>query len=282
MPEIQIAGGELDGLLIHYVEEGHGPATVLIHGLGGFAESWRHNIPELARHSRVIALDLPGFGCSGKPRRQYTTAFLARGLDGLFSALGVEQVRLVGHSLGGAVAARYALDHPGRVERLALLGAALPGFELRPSWIYRTLSLPGVGELLASMITRRLCAKGLERCFAHPDPAEIRFFVDHEFAARRSFEGRAAYLSLLRMVKDDFTFGAEAYRVALTSLGRHVLVIHGRDDRVIPLSHAQRVAEGLGGLEPRWLERCGHFPQIEQADAVNAYLREFLFAPASR
>jgi len=282
VPEIQIAGGELDGLLIHYVEEGHGPATVLIHGLGGFAESWRHNIPELARHSRVIALDLPGFGRSGKPRRQYTTAFLARGLDGLFSALGVEQVRLVGHSLGGAVAARYALDHPGRVERLALLGAALPGFELRPSWIYRTLSLPGVGELLASMITRRLCAKGLERCFAHPDPAEIRFFVDHEFAARRSFEGRAAYLSLLRTVKDDFTIGAEAYRVALTSLGRHVLVIHGRDDRVIPLSHAQRVAEGLGGLELRWLERCGHFPQIEQADAVNAYLREFLFAPASR
>jgi len=282
VPEIQIAGGELDGLLIHYVEEGHGPATVLIHGLGGFAESWRHNIPELARHSRVIALDLPGFGRSGKPRRQYTTAFLARGLDGLFSALGVEQVRLVGHSLGGAVAARYALDHPERVERLALLGAAVPGFELRPSWIYRTLSLPGVGELLASMITRRLCAKGLERCFAHPDPAEIRFFVDHEFAARRSFEGRAAYLSLLRTVKDDFTIGAEAYRVALTSLGRHVLVIHGRDDRVIPLSHAQRVAEGLGGLEPRWLERCGHFPQIEQADAVNAYLREFLFAPASR
>ena len=282
MPEIQIAGGELDGLLIHYVEEGHGPATVLIHGLGGFAESWHHNIPELARHSRVIAFDLPGFGRSGKPRRQYTTAFLARGLDGLLSALGVEQVRLVGHSLGGAVAARYVLDHPGRVERLALLGAAVPGFELRPSWIYRTLSLPGVGELLASMITRRLCAKGLERCFAHPDPAEIRFFVDHEFAARRSFEGRAAYLSLLRTVRDDFTIGAEAYRVALTSLGRHVLVIHGRDDRVIPLSHAQRVAEGLGGLEPRWLERCGHFPQIEQADAVNAYLREFLFAPASR
>jgi len=282
VPEIQIAGGELDGLLIHYVEEGHGPATVLIHGLGGFAESWRHNIPELARHSRVIALDLPGFGRSGKPRRQYTTAFLARGLDGLFSALGVEQVRLVGHSLGGAVAARYALDHPGRVERLALLGAALPGFELRPSWIYRTLSLPAVGELLASMITRTLCAKGLERCFADPDPAEIRFFVDHEFAARSSFEGRAAYLSLLRTVKDDFTTGAEAYRVALTSLGRHVLVIHGREDRVIPLGHAQRVAEGLSGLEPCWLERCGHFPQIEQADAVNAYLREFLFAPASR
>jgi pimeloyl-ACP methyl ester carboxylesterase len=282
VPDIQLTGGELDGLLLHYVEEGHGPATVLIHGLGGFAESWRHNIPELARHGRVIALDLPGFGRSGKPRRPYTAAFLAWGLDGLLSALGVEQVRLVGHSLGGAVAARYALDHPGRVERLALLGAAVPGFDLRPSWIYRTLSLPGVGEILARMITRQVCAKGLERCFAHPDPAEIQFFVDHEFDVRASFEGRAAYLSLLRTVKEDFTTGAEAYRAALARLGRRVLIIHGREDRVIPIEHARRVAEGLGGLEPRWLERCGHFPQIEQASAVNAYLREFLFARASR
>jgi pimeloyl-ACP methyl ester carboxylesterase len=275
-------GGDLDGLSVHYVEEGHGPATALIHGLGGFAESWRHNIPELARHSRVIALDLPGFGRSGKPRRAYTAGFLARALDGFLRALGVEQVRLVGHSLGGVVASRYALEYPGRVERLALLGAAVPGFDLRPSWVYRTLSLPGIGEVLASFLTRGLCAKGLERCFAQPDPEEIRFFVEHEFAARTSPAGRAAYLSLLRTVKDDFTTGAEAYRAALGRLGRNVLVVHGREDRVVPLAHARRVAEGLGVAEPRWLDRCGHFPQIEHAGAVNACLRDFLFTPASR
>ena len=282
MPEIQLTAGELDGLLVHYVEAGQGPATILIHGLGGFAESWRHNIPELARHGRVIALDLPGFGRSGKPRRSYTTAFLAHAVDGFLRALGVDRVRLVGHSLGGAVAARYALEHPARVERLALLGAAVPGFDLRPSWIYRTLSLRGVGEVLASLLTRGICAKGLERCFAQPDPGEIRFFVEHEFAARTSLEGRAAYLSLLRTVKDDFTAGAEAYRAALGRLGRNVLVIHGREDRVVPMAHAQRVVEGLGLPDPRWLERCGHFPQIEHADTVNACLRDFLFAPASR
>jgi pimeloyl-ACP methyl ester carboxylesterase len=282
VPEIQLTGGELDGLLVHYVEAGHGPATALVHGLGGFAESWRHNIPELARHGRVIALDLPGFGRSGKPRRAYTAAFLARALDGFLGAIGVEHVRLVGHSLGGAVAARYALDYPGRVERLALIGAAVPGFELRPSWVYRTLSLPGVGEILASFLTRQICAKGLERCFAQPDSEEIRFFVEHEFAARTSLEGRAAYLSLLRTVKDDFITGAEAYRAALGRLGRNVLVIHGRDDRVVPMAHASRIVEGLGVAEPRWLDRCGHFPQIEHAGAVNGYLRDFLFAPASR
>jgi pimeloyl-ACP methyl ester carboxylesterase len=279
--EIRLRGGDLDGLLLHYLEEGRGPATVLVHGLGGFAESWRHNVPELARHGRVIALDLPGFGRSGKPRRAYTLDFLAQALDRFLRALGVDTVRLVGHSLGGAVAARFALEHPGRVERLAFLGAAVPGFDLRPSWIYRTLSLPGLGEMLSSLITPRICATALERCFAHPDVEEIRFFVEHEYAARASRAGRAAYLSLLRSAKGDFTVDADAYRGALSRLGRGVLVVHGLQDRVIPVAHARQVADGLGVAQPRWLDRCGHFPQIEHVAAVNAYLTEFLFAPAS-
>jgi pimeloyl-ACP methyl ester carboxylesterase len=282
VPEIRLTGGDLDGLQLHYVEEGHGPATVLIHGLGGFAESWRHNIPDLGRHGRVIALDLPGSGRSGKPQRAYTLEFLARALDGLLRGLGVERVRLVGHSLGGAVAARYAVEQPGRVERLALLGAAVPGFDLRPSWIYRTLSVRGLGEILSSFLTPGICATALERCFAEPDAEEIRFFVEHEYAARASREGRAAYLSLLRSVRGDFSEGADVYRAALTRLGRGVLVVHGLQDRVVPLVHARQVAEGLGLAQPRWLDRCGHFPQIEHASAVNACLTEFLFAPASR
>jgi pimeloyl-ACP methyl ester carboxylesterase len=280
--EIRLRGSDLDGLLLHYLEEGRGPATVLVHGLGGFAESWRHNIPELARHGRVIALDLPGFGRSGKPRRAYTLDFLAQALEGLLRALGVDTVRLVGHSLGGAVVARFALEHPGRVERLAFLGAAVPGFQLRPSWIYRTLSLPGLGEMLSSLITPGICATALERCFAHPDAEEIRFFVEHEYAARASRAGRAAYLSLLRSAKGDFTVDADAYRAALSRLGRDVLVVHGREDRVVPLAHARQVADGLGLAQPRWLDHCGHFPQIEHPAAVNAYLTEFLYASASR
>jgi len=282
VPEVQLTGGELDGLRLHHVESGHGPAILLIHGLGGFAESWRHNIPALARHGRVLALDLPGFGRSAKPRRPYTTAFLAQAVDAFLRALGVGSVRLVGHSLGGAVAARYAVEHPGQVERLALIAAAVPGFDLRPSWVYRTLSIPGIGELLAGLLTRGLCAKGLERCFDRPDPEEIRFFVDHEFEARTSAEGRAAYLSLLRTVREDFTTGAEDYRAALGRLGQNVLVVHGRRDRVVPMTHARRVVEGLGLSEPHWLDRCGHFPQIERAVDVNACLTDFLFARASR
>jgi len=280
--EIRLKGGELDGLLLHYLSEGQGPVTVLLHGLGGFAGSWRHTIPELRRHGRVIALDLPGFGKSGKPRRAYTLTFLTEALDAFLRALGLEQVRLVGHSMGGAVAACFAVTHPARVERLALLASAVPGFPLRPSWVYRTLSLPGLGELLSRLITRRICATALERCFVSPDAEEIRFFVDHEFSVRASVEGRAAYLSLLRSLKDDFTRHAEGYREGLLRFRRPILLVHGVQDAVIPFAHAQQVNQALDLATAKWLDRCGHFPQIEHAATVNTYLTEFLFEPASR
>jgi len=100
--------------------------------------------------------------------------------------------------------------------------------------------------------------------------------------------GCRAKLMILSISREEATVmealraGADAYRAALSHLGRGVLVVHGLQDRVIPLAHARQVAEGLGVAQPRWLDRCGHFPQIEHAEVVNTYLRDFLFAPASR
>src|ERR1044071_5434208 len=144
MPDLQLLGGSLDGLSLHYVTEGRGPATLLVHGLGGFVR-----------------------------------------------AMGLERVRLVGHSLGGAVVASYALAYPKRVERLALVGAAVPGFPLRPSLPYRLMALPGLGELILRLATPRLCAAALGRCVVEADPADLRFIVEHEYRGRATREGRA-------------------------------------------------------------------------------------------
>ena len=120
MPEVRLGGGAVDGLALHYVREGRGPAIVLVHGLGGFAEAWRTTIDVLARSADVLALDLPGYGLSAKPRTRYDLDFFTRVLHGFLDAVGLGQVSLVGHSLGGAVAVTYALAHPARVDRLAL------------------------------------------------------------------------------------------------------------------------------------------------------------------
>ena len=276
MPEIRLRGGEVDGLALHYLVEGRGPAVVLVHGLGGFAESWRHNVEPLARRATVYALDLPGFGASAKPRTQYRLAYLARALHGFLDALGLRQASLVGHSLGAAVGVTYALTHPTRVERLALVGGAVPGFSFRPSLIYRLIALPGIGEAVSILGSATLYKAALARCFHRPVRAEVDFFVDHAFRARTASDARQAYLATLRHVRSDFEEHRVDYRRAIATLELPVLLIHGRQDRVVPPVHCAEAAEGFPHAAVRWVDECGHFPQIEHAPAVNAWLAEFL------
>lgn len=280
MPELRLRGGDLDGLTLHYLTEGSGPPVLLLHGLGGFAASWRHNLPALGRQATAIALDLPGFGLSSKPPGPYRLAFFARTIDGFRMALGLDRVTLVGHSLGGAVAAAYALACPTRVERLALLGAVVPGFDCRISWVYRLLAVRGLGELLGGLLWPGLLRAALARCFARPEAAEVDFLVRGGYAARVSPGGRAAFFSTLRSVRADLVAEGERYRRDLASLALPVLLIHGVQDRVIPPAHAETVAADLPNAAVRWLQECGHFPQIEHREIVNGWLAEFLLSRA--
>src|SRR2546429_4260223 len=276
MPELRLRGGEVDGLALHYLVEGRGPAVVLVHGLGGFAESWRHNVPSLAARATVYAVDLPGFGRSGKPSAGYSLAYFTRALYAFLDAVGVTQVSLVGHSLGAAVAVTYALTHPARVERLALLSGVVPGFGYRPSWIYRLVALPLIGEMLSLCGSAGLYKTALARCFHRAVREEVDFFVDFGFTERTSPGARAAYLATLRHVRVDFEAHAPDYRRAIATLDLPVLLIHGRQDRVVPPTHCAQVAEGFARATVRWVDECGHFPQIERAETVNRWLVDFL------
>jgi len=283
MPEVRLRGGEVDGLDLHYVVAGRGPAVVLLHGLGGFAESWRQNLDALAERARVFALDLPGFGCSAKPRTHYRLTYFARALHGFLETMGIGQASLVGHSLGAAVGVTYALTHPSRVERLALLAGVVPGFGYRMSWLYRLLARRGVGEVLSLCGRPSVYKAALARCFASPTRAEIDFLVESHYAARTGLDARAAYLATVRHVSADFVEHSEAYRRAVATLDIPVLLIHGRQDPVVAPAHCSGVADGLPRASVRWVDGCGHFPQIENASAVNAWLAEFLVArPAPR
>jgi pimeloyl-ACP methyl ester carboxylesterase len=283
MPEVQLRGAEVDGLMIHYVTDGHGPAVVLVHGLGGFAESWRHNIPALARVATVYAVDLPGFGRSSKPPARYRLADSARALHGFVQAMGLGRVAVVGHSLGAAVGLTYALTHPARVERLALIGALVPGATYRPSLPYRLAATPVLGELLALCGCAPFYRAALARCFHAPVTEEVDYLVREGYAARTCPEAKAAYLATLRDLRRDVVEHAADYRRALATVDPPVLLIHGQQDRVIAPAHCGDAAEALARARVRWIDACGHFPQIEHASVVNDWLTEFLVGrPAPR
>jgi pimeloyl-ACP methyl ester carboxylesterase len=283
MPEVRLDGGALDGLALHYVRGGHGPAIVLLHGLGGFAESWRTTIDLLARSADVLAVDLPGYGLSAKPRVRYDLEFFTRALHAFLDAAGIGQVSLVGHSLGGAVAFAFASSYPARVDRLALVSAVMPGFDYRPSWLYRLATVRGLGEAAALCAGRSLYRAAIARCFHAPVARDVDALVDWSYRARTAWNAKAAYLATLRDVRDDFGTRASAYRRAAGALALPVLLVHGRQDPVVSPAHCASVSEAVPRASVRWVDACGHFPQIEHADTVNRWLEDFLVArPAPR
>ena len=283
MPEVELRGAEVDGLTLHYVAEGRGPAVVLVHGLGGFAESWRHNIAALARTATVYAVDLPGFGRSSKPPARYRLGDAVRALHGFVQAMGLGRVAIVGHSMGGAVGLTYALTHPARIDRLALVGALVPGSAYRPSVPYRIAATPILGELLALCACAPAYRAAIARCFHVPVASEVEFLVREGYGERTSPAAKAAYLATLRDMRRDLVDHAADYRRALATLDVPILFIHGRQDRVIPAQYCHEAAEMIPRARVRWIEACGHFPQIEHADVVNTWLTEFVAGrPAPR
>ena len=283
MPDVTLRGGEVDGLRLHYVVEGRGPAVVLLHGLGGFAQSWRHTIDALASRATVFALDLPGFGRSAKPRRIYRLGYFARALHGFLDAMGVGQASLVGHSLGGSVAVTYALTHPVRVERVALVAGLVPGFTFRMSWAYRLVTTPMLGEALALCGRAPVYKAAVARCFRVPRPAEVDYLIEHDYAIRTGPEARAAWLATARHIRADFVDHRVDYRRAIGTLDLPLLLVHGRQDPAVSSQHATEAAAGFPRAVLRWVDDCGHFPHLEHARTVNGWLAEFVVGrPAPR
>jgi pimeloyl-ACP methyl ester carboxylesterase len=141
----------LSGGAMAYTVAGTGPTVLLIHGLGGTRQTWRHLIAPLARNHTVIAPDLPGHGQSDPPAGDYSLGAHACALRDLLLALGHQRATLVGHSLGGGVALQTAYQFPERTDRIVLISSGGLGAEVTP--ILRAATLPGADTVVAGLST---------------------------------------------------------------------------------------------------------------------------------
>ncbi len=245
-----------------YVKAGSGPAMLLIHGIGDSSDTWRPVVEQLAEHHTVIAPDLLGHGRSEKPRADYTIAGFANGMRDLLTVLEVERVTVVGHSLGGGVAAQFAYQFPERCERLVLVGSGGIGRTVSP--LLRLAAVPGIEALMPLLglppirVASRIGA-GLLRMLDTPlgrDAEEILAVFD----ALPNTEARRAILRTLRSGVDWQGQVITMLDRAYLAEGVPTLIIWGRHDAIIPLGHGRLAHAAIPGSVLEIFDEAGHFP----------------------
>jgi pimeloyl-ACP methyl ester carboxylesterase len=253
---------------IRYVAAGTGTPVIFIHGLGASMYAWRKNLaPVMAAGFRVIALDLLGFGSSDKPAHGYTNAAYAHLVVALMDSLHLPDAVLVGHSMGGEIAAEVAIAFPTRVRGLVLIGAA--GLGTREPVLFRVARWPLVGPLLLAFRSRGLAARLLRSTYA--DPGKVtESDVDQYYAP----VAEAQYGQALRGVLREFSFGGLDGR--LDAIRAPTLVLWGEADRWIPIALGRGLAAQLNRSAFLSVPHAGHSVQEEAPDEVNRLLIKFL------
>lgn len=251
---------EVDGIKVRHARrgEGGGVPVLFLHGFGGDLDNWLFNLDAVAESAPVIALDLPGHGQS-TPRLPGTSlaelaGFVARFMD----AVGVARAHLVGHSMGGAIASRLALDQPQRVASLTLVNSAGLGSEINLGYI----------DGFVSAESRRELKPVVEQLFANPDLV-TRQLLDDLLKYKR-LDG---VTELLRNLASGLFAGgrqAEQPGLELEGTGIPVLVVWGREDRIVPAAHAGHAPPGA---RVEVFDGAGHMVMMEKASDVNALIR---------
>ncbi|HVF22628.1 MAG TPA: alpha/beta hydrolase [Pyrinomonadaceae bacterium] len=265
---------EVDGIRVHYQEAGEktNPVLVLIHGFASSTLVWSKVFLSLAEAGfRVIAVDLLGFGYSGKPRNgEYTIAGQARLLIGLLDRLGIKRATLVGSSYGGAVAATCALDHSHRVEKLVLVGTVNNNRPLHYK-LMRIFGSPVFGNVVSPLLigSRRLLRKRMKRVYdRHAWVLDERRVDARHFPLRTSGTQRA----IIRTVR---SWDAERISRDAHLIRQPTLLIWGENDLEIPLADGERLHGEIPGSRFVVFLNCGHLPHEEYPEAFTKVVTDF-------
>jgi 3-oxoadipate enol-lactonase len=247
---------------LHYEVEGDGSPLLLLHGLGGNLHTWDADTPVFARHHRVLRPDLRGCGASDKPPGPYSPALFARDLDALCAAVGVEPVHVVGISMGGVVAQRFALDHPSRVRSLVLVSTSSEvGAASTAAW-----------RRLADMIERRgfdTRSADASRAFSPGFAAQHPEMVA-ELGRRNSLNDPRSYAAAARAMS-DYNWTAELVRLAVPTL-----VLQGLEDQLTPPGGSVKMARVLPRARLLLIPGAGHNLPMEQPEVFRNSVLAFV------
>ena len=260
----------VEGLRMHCVDAGQGPAIVLIHGINASHKSFAGWMRELSADYRVIAVDLPGHGLTGPDREErYSWRQMAELVHGLTVELGLERFVVCGNSLGGAVAAELTLLHPERVRGLVMIGA-IGGPEMGPMPPpLKVLSRPFWGWLSTILTPRAVVRQVLGSTYADPTRlSESEIDAAYDFTLRAG-NRRAARQVLLKG-------GNQGLSARVGEIKAPTLLIWGEHDSWVIPARGDWYAEHIPGARLVRFPDLGHLPMAEDPLATATALRDFL------
>lgn len=259
------------------------PPVVLVHGLGATWRVWKPLLADLTEHFHVIALDLPGFGRSAgleEGEDQYSLSIVGLRIDEALADLGIERCAVVGHSLGGGIAASYAIEHGDRVGALALLAPAgffrYPGI-VRAAWdidLFHHVGRHGTRYAGPVVVSSELLRRAVFRQLFH-DPSvvtreELEELVGESLLGNARRTAGAAILDAHLIERSD-------------ALTMPTLLAWGRGDRIVRARYAEELAAAIPGCERLLLlERAGHMLMWDRLDVLGPELRAFISACATQ
>ena len=259
------------GIRTHLHETGSGPPVLLLHGSGPGVSAWanwRLVLPELATHFHVIAPDQLGFGSTARPTngRYGRRAWTAHAI-GVIEALELDRVCVVGNSMGGAIAMSVASARPELVDKIVLMGTTGVALDLPRGldqvWGYT----PGRAQMRDLI---ELFA--LDHSIVTDELVELRYQQSADAAARASYE--AMFPAPRQRWLDDLALPEDTLR----AIEQPTLLVHGREDQVIPFAASLRAFDVLPNAELHAFGNCGHWVQIEQTNRFIDLVVRFLNA----
>ena len=256
---------EVGGLRVRYADRGFGDSVVLLlHGFGGDLDNWMFNLDSLAEKHRLLALDLPGHGQSVKTNVDPSLSGMATFVRKFLDVLSVSSVHVVGHSMGGAIAMQLASDSPETVKSLGLICSAGLGPDINSDYLRGFVEAQSQQEL--KLVLQQLFA----------DESLVNLQLVNDLLNYKRIDGVEATLNALS--ETLISAGEQTFLTDnIVASGIPVLVIWGKQDRIIPVSHAQNFSAAGGYcVEVEIFDSAGHMVQMEKAYEVNRSLLNFL------
>ena len=256
---------EVGGLRVRYADRGFGDSVVLLlHGCGGDLDNWMFNLDSLAEKHRVLALDLPGHGQSVKTNVDPSLSGMATFVRKFLDVLSVSSLHVVGQSMGGAFAMQLASDSPETVRSLGLICSAGLGPDINSDYLRGFVEAQSQQEL--KLVLQQLFA----------DESLVNLQLVNDLLNYKRMDGVEATLKALS--ETLISAGEQTFLTDnIVASGIPVLVIWGKQDRIIPVSHAQNFSAAGGYcVEVEIFDSAGHMVQMEKAYEVNRSLLNFL------